>query len=102
MCSSSWCHGIPSTVGTIGSLARSWLDVEGHIDIALLDDEDLSSEVSGLCLLGGWQLSDVCANQEDIGEVVQLALGDVGLLEDISTKSQIPALVCPVCITTEN
>lgn len=76
--------------------------MERYIDIALLHHKDLSCEISGLCLLGGWKLSDVCADQEDVGQIVQLAFGDIGLFEDISTESQIPALIGPVCIAPEN
>jgi len=76
--------------------------MERYIDIALLYHKNLSSEISGLCLLGWWKLSDVCADQEDVGQIVQFAFGDIGLFVDISTESQIPALVSPVCIATEN
>lgn len=39
-------------------------------------------------------------DEEDIGEIIEFVLGDVGLLVDIAAKPQIPPLVGPITIST--
>jgi hypothetical protein len=96
----SWCNGIAPASGPIASLARSRLNVHSNIDAALLDDVNLSSQIPGLCLFSGRELLYGCADQENVRKVIELRFGNVGLLEDITAKAQVPTLIGPIRIST--
>ena len=40
------------------------------------------------------------ANEEDVCEIIQLALGDVGLLIDVPMEAEIPTLIGPIAIAS--
>jgi hypothetical protein len=61
--------------------------VERYIDISLLNNEDFRSEISSLTSLGGGEVFDRCANEEDVCEIVELRFGDVGLFENVPMNS---------------
>lgn len=84
---SAWSDGGTATRCAVASLTRGRLKMHCDIDIALLNDENLSGKISGLGLLCRRQVLNRGTNEEDIGEVVQFRLGDVRLLEDISMES---------------
>lgn len=73
---------------------------EGDVFIALLEDEDRRSEVAGLGCLVWRELLDGGVDQEDIGQVIELLFGGVGLLVDIAAESQVPPLVGPIAIAS--
>ena len=79
------------------TLALRRLKVDGRdVDIVLLKHEDRCSQIPRILLLFLRQVLNVGANEEDVGQVVQLLLGGVGLLVHVSVESDIPAFRGPV------
>lgn len=72
--------------------------VHGDILVALLDDEDGLGDITRLCCLIRGQLIDVDVDEEDVGQVIDLGLADVGLLEDVAVDADVPALVGPIAV----
>lgn len=80
-----------------GTLALCRLEVDrSHFDVALLKDEDRSSQVPCILLLILRQILDVRANEEDVGQIIELLLRSVGLLVHVSVEADVPTLLGPV------
>ena len=57
----------------------------------LLQYEDLCRQVPRLVCLGLRQVLDVHIGQEDVGEIVQCAVGDVRLFVYVPVESDVPS-----------
>lgn len=44
------------------------------------------------------EILDFGADEKAVGQVVELVLRDIGLLEDVSVESNVPAAICPIPI----
>jgi hypothetical protein len=88
--------GIAAARLAVAALHGRGLQRHGDILVALLDHVDGAREVAGLGLSLGRQLVDRGPDQEAVGQVVDLALRDVGELVDVAAEADLPALVGPV------
>lgn len=71
-------------------------EVDRHGLIALLNHEDGPRYVAGLGLLRLWEVLDFGINQENVGEIVDLVLVDLGDLVHVSVDPDVPSVVGPV------
>ena len=66
---------------------RGGCELEGDVLVVLLKDKYFGGEVSGLGCLWWRKGFNRGIDQEDVGEVIQLGLGDVGLLVNVSVEA---------------
>lgn len=95
---------IRNTYRINGAATLIWRDIDVvykvhlDLDIILLHNKDGLCQISGLSLLRLWKVFDTCIDEEDIGEVVNLFLTQIGDLVNIAVYSNVPSLIGPVTV----
>ncbi|KAI6756447.1 hypothetical protein HG530_012183 [Fusarium avenaceum] len=86
---------IQNTYRINGTATLIWRDIDVvykvhlDLDIILLHNKDGLCQISGLGLLRLWKVFDTCIDEEDIGEVVNLFLTQIGDLVNIAVDLRV-------------